>query len=86
MKTAQELEILSKTCSQVLDSTVKVSQEKDGSLIFIYPASKHGHQVRAIPWDQSHDGQDLWQYRLDDLAMFPIGTLEPLMICGLLHF
>jgi hypothetical protein len=85
-QTPEQLAALANSCRECLDSPVSVTQDEQGRLTFTYPASKHGHQLTAIPWDTSHDGQHLWKFQLDDLESSPIGTLEPLMICGLLHF
>jgi hypothetical protein len=85
-QTPERLAALVNTCTEVLDSSVSVVQDDQGRLTFTYPASKHGHRLTAFPWDVSHDGQELWKFQLDNIDSSPIGTLEPLMICGLLHF
>ena len=84
-QTPEQLAALANSCRECLDSPVSVTQDEQGRLTFFIPPNSF-RQLTAMPWDTSHDGQQLWKFHLDDLESSPIGTLEPRMICGLLHF
>jgi hypothetical protein len=95
MLTKERLEELRESCCGVAhsnwDAQVTVAQDENGVLTFeLIPEDEDevSATVTASPFGEASDGRELWLFKAEDVeyepGTEPVGTLVPVMICGLL--